>query len=130
MNDMKVEPCDCGIADKKNYPTGCGIKKEHGIPWDRRDKPIPLQPYSAKRTSSLQDLYENEEPGLTFSVSTKKEQTTEKAKAKEKEEGRPSLLGQSITVQSVAAPFATAMLIDSHYRWHKKKRYANSSHKD
>ena len=34
---------DCGI--KKNYPTGCGIKKKHVIPWDTRDKFIPLRPY-------------------------------------------------------------------------------------
>ena len=34
---------DCGI--KKNYSTGCGIKKKHVIPWDTRDKFIPLRPY-------------------------------------------------------------------------------------
>ena len=34
---------DCGI--KKTYPTGCGIKKNHVIPWDTRDKFIPLRPY-------------------------------------------------------------------------------------
>ena len=34
---------DCGI--KKNYPTGCGIKKKHVIPWDTRYKFIPLRPY-------------------------------------------------------------------------------------
>ena len=33
---------DCGI--KKNYPTGCGIKKKHVIPWDTRYKFIPLAP--------------------------------------------------------------------------------------
>ena len=34
-----------GLRDKKNYPTGCGIKKKHVIPWDTRDKFIPLRPY-------------------------------------------------------------------------------------
>ena len=35
-----------GLRDKRNYPTGCGIKTKHVIPWDTRDKFIPLRPYT------------------------------------------------------------------------------------